>query len=150
MEKELEVGRPVWVKLPYGDFVVSATQPSVLFAGGTGITAFTAFVAGLKPNLEQPVFLAYGARSPELLIYRDMLERQAATVRGFSLSLFSEQSATGTQEGRLSLAHIWPLVEELPEADCYLSGPPQMVAALSADLRQRGVSAERIRIDAWE
>ena len=43
----------------------------VLFAGGTGITAFTAFLAGLTTDTDQSVTLAYGARTVSLLIYRD-------------------------------------------------------------------------------
>ena len=33
--------------MPYGDFVVDGRADVVLFAGGTGITAFTAFLEGL-------------------------------------------------------------------------------------------------------
>ena len=44
MERELAPGRTAWVKLPYGDFVVDPGSDAVLFAGGTGITAFTAFL----------------------------------------------------------------------------------------------------------
>jgi nucleoside-diphosphate-sugar epimerase len=32
----------------------------------------------------------------------------------------------------------------------YLSGPPQMLSAVTAQLRRRGVSMEGIRTDAWE
>jgi len=32
----------------------------------------------------------------------------------------------------------------------YLAGPPAMVAALSNELVQGGVSAARIKVDAWE
>ena len=42
-------GRNVWIKLPYGDFVIDDRDDVALFAGGTGITAFTAFLEGLSP-----------------------------------------------------------------------------------------------------
>jgi NAD(P)H-flavin reductase len=35
-------------------------------------------------------------------------------------------------------------------ADCYISGPPEMIKVVSAALRAHGVNSERIRIDAWE
>src|SRR4029077_3859539 len=38
MERELVPGARVWVKLPYGEFVVDASSDAVLFAGGTGVT----------------------------------------------------------------------------------------------------------------
>jgi ferredoxin-NADP reductase len=150
MEKELAVGRQVWVKLPYGDFVIDNTKPAVLFAGGTGITAYTTFIADLTPEYPHQVFLTYGARNPGLLIYRDMLEKQASSVPGFWLSLFSEQRAAGMHTGRLSLTPVWPLIEHMSGADCYISGPPEMIKVVSAALRAHGVNSERIRIDAWE
>jgi len=45
MKEELEVGRDVWVKPPYGHFVVSSApnEEGVLVAGGTGITSLACF-----------------------------------------------------------------------------------------------------------
>src|SRR5262245_43052696 len=68
MEQELATGRRVWVKMPYGDFVIDRAREAVLFAGGTGITAFTAFLEDLGPDSHVPVRLAYGARTDRLLI----------------------------------------------------------------------------------
>ena len=155
MEKELTVGRQVWVKLPYGEFVVSSTQPSVLLAGGTGITVFTAFIAGLKPDLERPVFLAYGARRPDLLIYRDLVEQQAVTTPSFRYAFFSDSvagvhpSSLILHPGPVSLAAVWPLLATPAESLFFLSGPPAMIQTVSSDLRVRGVSPDSIRIDAW-
>ena len=67
MESEAVEGREVWIKLPYGDFVVSGERDTALLAGGTGVTAFIAFLASLTPA-SRPVTQAYGARTPELLI----------------------------------------------------------------------------------
>jgi NAD(P)H-flavin reductase len=38
----------------------------------------------------------------------------------------------------------------LEDARYYLSGPPAMLQTLSQELRARGISADAIRIDAWE
>ena len=45
--------------MPYGDFVIDGAADVVLFAGGTGITAFTAFLEDLTPATH-----AVGRRSP--------------------------------------------------------------------------------------
>lgn len=37
VEKELAVGKEVWVKLSYGDFVINNNRNVVLFAGGTAL-----------------------------------------------------------------------------------------------------------------
>ena len=57
------------MKLPYGEFVVDSTRDAVLFAGGTGVTAFTAFLQSLQPEQAPRVLLFYGARKPELFVY---------------------------------------------------------------------------------
>src|SRR5688572_19443981 len=92
MEGELFEGREVWIKMPYGDFVIDGRGDVVLFAGGTGITAFTAFIEGLTPDTQQSVVLAYGARTSRLLIYRDVVERCAKNVPSMDASYFVEQA----------------------------------------------------------
>src|SRR6476469_4200804 len=47
MEAGLVPGREVWVKMPYGHFIIEPRGEVVLLAGGTGITAFTAFLEQL-------------------------------------------------------------------------------------------------------
>jgi ferredoxin-NADP reductase len=148
MERELEVGRDVWVKLPYGDFVVDSTQPAALFAGGTGITAFTAFLSGAATA--QPVLLAYGARMPELLLHRDLFERRAASGPLFQCRLFCEAPAPGTTLGFVSAKAVWPEWESRAGSTCYLSGPPAMLKTLTSELTSLGVRADRIKTDAWE
>ncbi|MBM3332338.1 FAD-dependent oxidoreductase [candidate division WOR-3 bacterium] len=156
MEQELTVGRQVWIKLPYGEFVVSPTQPSVLLAGGTGITAFTAFIAGMKPDHLQPVFVAYGARTPELLIYRNLVEQQAAAVPSFRYAFFSDSvalvqpSSLIPRPGPVSVATIWPLLATPAGSSFFVSGPPAMLKSVAADLQDRGILPTAIHTDAWE
>ena len=154
MERELAEGQWVWAKLPYGEFIVEDTSDAVLFAGGTGITAFTAFLDGLTPDLRHRVYLAYGARKRDLLIYRDMVERRAQMTAMLHTFFFIESAADELQPnetaGRLSVAGVWPQIQDPPAATWYLSGPPAMLKAISQDLHGRGVRADAIRIDAWE
>jgi len=160
MEKELVEGGQVWIKLPYGEFVVDNTRDLVLFAGGTGITAFTAFLNGLMPGSRHAVYLAYGARTRSLLIYRDLVQERAETVPSLHVSYFVEQDTETrlamkeTDElyniGRLSVAAIWSKIQGLRGATYYISGPPAMLQVISQDLRDMGIDAEAIKIDAWK
>jgi len=145
MERELAPGRSVWAKLPYGEFTVDAGRDAVLFAGGTGVTAFTAFLGSLPPDGAQRVALFYGARTPDLFVYGEYATGRAAEVPGLDVHLVCEAS-----DGRLSVDKAWPVIEAMHDPIIYLSGPPQMLAALTADLSARGVSLECIRTDAWE
>ena len=152
MESELVEGKEIWIKMPYGDFIIEGGPEVVLFAGGTGVTAFTAFLEDLAPSREQPVTLAYGARTSELLIYRDIVERCAARVPALQVSYFVEQHAPppGMSPGRVSVDAVWPRLRRPLDASYYISGPPPMLRGIARDLRARDISPEAIHIDAWE
>ena len=145
MERELAPGGSVWIKLPYGEFVVDPASDAVLFAGGTGITAFTAFLQSLTPERAPRVLLFYGARKPNLFVYGPLAETCARDVPSLTCSLVCEET-----DGRLQVDDAWPAIAALHDPLFYLSGPPPMLSALTAQLRGRGVSTEVIRTDAWE
>jgi ferredoxin-NADP reductase len=145
MEHELTPGGSAWVKLPYGEFVVDSARDAVLFAGGTGITAFTAFLQSLEAERAPRVLLFYGARKPSLFVYGPLAEACAREVPSLSCSLVCEET-----DGRLQVGSAWPAITTLHDPVFYLSGPPQMLAALTAQLSGRGVAMEVIRTDAWE
>jgi ferredoxin-NADP reductase len=145
MERELVPGADVWVKLPYGEFVVDGNRDAVLFAGGTGVTAFTAFLQSLIPDRGPRVVLLYGARKRGLFVYGDLAEARAREVRSLRCSLVCEET-----DGRLEVDAAWPVIEGLRSPVFYLSGPPPMLTALRGQLRGRGVPTDDVRIDAWE
>jgi len=165
MENELQEGRMVWIKLPYGDFVIQDTENVVLLAGGTGITAFTAFLENLTAEHQHMAYLIYGARNCELLIYRNMIEIQASLISRLKTFYFIENQHTlltkGTQltsqtqqphiiPGRLFLDAIWNRLENPRSATFYIAGPPAMIQALTGNLLKKGVTTEKIKVDAWE
>jgi len=156
MERELGEGTWVWVKLPYGDFVINGTGDVVLFAGGTGITAFTAFLNGLTPDFPNTVYLAYGARSRSLLIYRDLLQKLLGMVPQLQVFYFVERPDSSPEDkgdetiGCLSVQAVWPKIRDHLRAIYYISGPPPMLKTISHDLRGMGIRPDAIRIDAWE
>jgi ferredoxin-NADP reductase len=152
MESGLVEGKEVWIKMPYGDFIIERAPEVVLFAGGTGVTAFTAFLEDLAPGSEQPVTLAYGARTSELLIYREIVERCAGRVPALQVAYFVEQpdAPAGMNAGRISVDAVWPRLRRPLEAGYYISGPPAMLRGIGADLRARNISPEAIHVDAWE
>jgi ferredoxin-NADP reductase len=159
MESELKEGLRVWIKLPYGEFTIPGDSDIALFAGGTGITAFTAFLSGLNAEFPHRIYLAYGARSRNLLVYRETVAECAARMSRLTPFYFVEKTAEekhaaaaddNVTEGILSAAVVWPALAEPQSTKYYLSGPPRMLADLSADLRDRGISRENIFVDAWE
>jgi ferredoxin-NADP reductase len=163
MEQTLRTGGEVWVKMPYGDFVIDPGSDVVLLAGGTGISAFTAFIEGLEPGHPSQVSLVYGAREPGLLLFREMLLEQSRRVPNLRLLFFTESTneeftrsmaavhrAPECLEGRIALDQVWSRVKQPASGVFYLSGPPIMLSTLSQQLRTRGVPADSVRTDAWE
>jgi len=153
MESELTEGRSAWIKMPYGDFVVDGRADAVLFAGGTGVTAFTAFLEALPSDCPHQVMLAYGARTSDLLIYRDLVERCVARVPSAEVCYFVEGAtgaASGACPGRVSVDVVWPRLKRPQDTQYYIAGPPAMLRAIGDDLHRRNISSEAIHIDAWE
>ena len=130
MERELTPGGSAWVKLPYGEFVVDPDRDAVLFAGGTGITAFTAFLQSLTPDRAARVVLFYGARTFDLFVYGPLARARAREVPSLACHLVCEAT-----HGRLDVAAAWPEIVTFDNPLFYLSGPPAMLAALAAQLR---------------
>lgn len=145
MERAVVPGASVWVKLPYGEFVIDPGRDAVLFAGGTGITAFTAFLQSLTPETAPRVVLFYGARTADLFVYGPLVEACARSVPSLTCHLVCEET-----DGRLHAGAAASEAATLDDPAYYLSGPPQMLAALTAQLLERGVPAEAIKTDAWE
>jgi ferredoxin-NADP reductase len=164
MEQVLRVGCEVWIKLPYGEFVIDDASDAVLIAGGTGISAFTAFLEALTAHRAQAVTLFYGARTPALFLFQQMILAQLAAVPNFSAMFFTETPdyafaqrmaalprAPQCFTGRISLNSVLsPQSSDPPSAVFYLSGPPVMLKALGVELISRRVAPERVRTDAWE
>lgn len=165
MEQELCEGAEVWVKLPYGDFVIDDAADAVLIAGGTGISAFTALIESLSPAASRSVTLIYGARNADLLLFGEMLLRQHAAVPRFHLVFFTESPSEAFASrmaalpraplclpGRIDPARFLPPATALcpPQARYYLSGPPVMLKTLASQLPAAGVAQDAIHTDAWE
>ena len=151
MGSELRTGAQVWVKMPYGEFIVNAENDVCLLAGGTGVTAFTAFLPGLGADHAHPVYLFYGARRPDLLIYRPLVESAAAKCPNLHPYFLAEEGEDpGCTSGRINLDQIWHTLPDPQTLVYYLSGPPIMLKTLSAALAERCIPATRILTDAWE
>jgi len=143
MEKELFVGRQVWLKLPYGDFIVekhiAEGQHAVFIAGGTGISPFIPyFHQAVEQGFSNPVSIYYGIRDKEHFLYKPVLE---------DVSSFAEVYIV---EGLFDIQAISKTVASTVNSVCFVSGPPNMIQAFQKELGEQGFPPESIIIDAWE
>lgn len=158
MFSELSQGSRVWLKLPYGSFCPNAEASGrmVMLAGGSGITPFVSYLewaAAAQPNAA--IDLHYGARSPNLLIYRPIIEKcQAAGLRDLRARYYVEQASPSECDsaitvGRLSAEAAWRDLSTPSSCHFYLSGPKAMIDAFRTQLHQLGASPESVLSDDW-
>jgi len=160
MEKELKEGKWVWTKMPYGDFIIRDNCNVVLIAGGTGITAFISFINGLSSTFPKKVFLAYGVRNPDLLLYLPTIIDKLNICKQFQAFFFIERTdedagslkvlSNSFMKGVISIDRICSLLENSNDLKFYIAGPPEMVQHTVNNLRNRSISNEMISVDAWE
>jgi ferredoxin-NADP reductase len=163
MSRELHEGKNVWLKLPYGNFVIDAStetgQSVVLVAGGTGISPFISF---LQKELACPsnrrVHLIYGIKNPALFQFSDVLKDCKQKVPGFSMDIFVEEAGNeafifdGVKPAQsiIDIDHVWKKGNELNNPVFFLSGPPGMIQSFKKELSGRGILQSDIKIDEWE
>ena len=81
---------------------------------------------------------------------RSVIRGQRSEDRGRKTVVSDRASILRFFPGRISLETVWARLPTPITKVYYLSGPPVMLTALGADLRDRGVPSDRIRTDAWE
>jgi len=164
MEKSLEPGKEVWLKLPYGDFTVEkniqADQDIVLVAGGTGISPFIPYLDALVTAGKSAVslYLYYGVRLPSLLLFSPLLARCMEVLPTFRANIFIENETSDgamlpgarKEQGRLSIDAIYEETRGLNSPVYFLSGPQIMISAFRRRLEEKGVARDNIKIDEWE
>ncbi|MBT4640210.1 MAG: FAD-dependent oxidoreductase [Deltaproteobacteria bacterium] len=163
MSDQLEVGGEVWLKLPYGDFIIEKNieedQDIILIAGGTGLSPYLSY---LEEQVNSPgnrkIHLVYGVRKERHILNENLLCNCLDSVDGFKLEIFMETESNGKlfnqnvqpKSGMITLDHILKIGVELEKPVFFLSGPIVMIQSFKAGLREAGIPLARIRIDEWE
>ena len=152
--RELDVGSQVWMKGPYGEFIVKAEakRDTALIAGGTGISPFVAFMESLSVSgLEGRACLHYGARTEGLLAFKGLADSCTRLYAQFESKYYAEQGAgEGVVSGKIDIDAVCRNLEDVSNTVFYLCGPPRMIEAFAARLKSAyEVDQACIRIDDW-
>lgn len=154
----MQVGDELEVSAPRGQFYLDSRRDDalVLVAGGIGVTPLVSMAATLaEQNDTRPIYFFYGVRNSREQPFRDQLQeigRQHPNFHQFvaySQPLAEDRPQRDFQHrGRLSVEYLQSV---LPHAMCdyYLCGPGGMMDELVSGLMSAGVSAERIRYEAF-
>lgn len=159
MEAELKVGKEVWLKYPYGDFIIdnhtTDGKPAVLIAGGTGVSPYLPYLLkSSREDLLGNVALYYGVREPAHMLFEGQFREVSERQPRFKLVMYLEQGSRDgftCRNGRLNIEDIKSdSGAAFASSVFFLSGPPLMIKKFRADLMAAGISQEQIKIDEWE
>jgi ferredoxin-NADP reductase len=133
MRQYLAEGQKVWLKLPYGDFIIEKglepNRPIILIAGGTGIAPYIPYLLDEANAMQgRSVSLFYGVRDPSLLIFDDELKEAENRMDGLRIFLYSEEHSDDRlfSHGRISYSDILEEGRRLGKPVYFISGPPAM------------------------
>jgi predicted ferric reductase len=141
--QSIEPGVMARVHGAFGNFLADRpSSPQLWVAGGIGITPFLAQLrAG---QLKQRTLLLYLYRAEADAAFLEEIRAMAANSPNFSVQTI----ATGKDVPDLNI--ILPDAAALAQHDCYLCGPPGMVAGLRRSLRDRGITPRHIHFENFE
>lgn len=137
----LQAGDTLKVKGPKNDFPLheadaSAEAPTVLIAGGIGITPIAAMATALKAA-GRPFVLHYSGRSRDQLAYADELYAQ-----------FGEQLVLHCDDDPSCCFNLAALLDSLDTAQhLYICGPKGMIDALIEGSKTRGWPADHVHFE---
>lgn len=144
MEKTLQKGCVVWLKLPYGDLFTREhnKKNTVFISGGTGITPFLSlFTDSSFADYNYPILFA-GFADRTMNLYCCEIERAKVINPTFFFDYVYE-----AEKGYINLDDV--LNKADLESTYYISGPPFMIKSFKESLLKNGVSLCQILTDDW-
>ena len=127
----------------FGSFLADRTSlPQLWVAGGIGITPFLAQLR--VGQIKQPTLLLYLYRAEADAAFLEEIRVMAANNPNLSLRTV----ATGKDVPDLNI--LLPDATAMAQHDCYLCGPPGMVAGLRKALPNRGITPRHIHFENFE
>ncbi|MFE2356664.1 ferredoxin reductase [Streptomyces parvulus] len=126
-----------------GFFAWPGDRPALLLGAGSGVVPLMSMIRHHRARgLTVPLRLLVSARGPEELIYAGEFGAETTPV-------FTRSAPAGTPVGRLTAAHLAPLLAEPPEDgwEAYVCGSNAFAEHASRLLVAGGQPVERIRIE---
>lgn len=126
-----------------GFFAWPGDRPALLLGAGSGVVPLMSMVRHHRARgLTVPLRMLVSARGPEELIYADEFGPETTPV-------FTRSAPAGTPVGRLTAAHLAPLLSDPPAGgwEAYVCGSNAFAEHASRLLVAGGQPVERIRIE---
>ncbi|MBI4018115.1 MAG: FAD-dependent oxidoreductase [Candidatus Aenigmarchaeota archaeon] len=151
---QLRVGDVIDASGPFGGFTIADGPRHLFVAGGIGITPFRSMIKfATDRKLQQEITLLYSNKVPEEIAFRDELEKwrqQNENLKVVHTITRPEESAE-KWNGRTGRVDAGLIKENLDaETVVYVCGPPAMVDAILALLKDMDVPEQRTRAEKFE
>ena len=156
LHDHLQIGAPVRVSGPLGDFTLDAHPATrhLLLSAGSGATPMMSMARTLH-DLGGPhdVVFVHSARSPADIVFRDELEQMHASGTGIAVATVCETDPGDPtwrgEVGRLTRTMIERLVPDLHEREIFVCGPPPYLESVLALLDEAGVDPGRVHRESF-
>lgn len=138
---DLKPGTRVIIDGPHGAFTAGhATQAGILLiAGGIGITPIRALGEELILRGRDVILLYFNRTRGGIVFERELAELAAASAKFKVIHILSDDPTWSGEKGRIDRDRVARLVPDVAEREVFLCGPPPMMKAALALLRQLGV-----------
>lgn len=146
----LDVRDTVTTSAPYGYFYPEERDdtPLVLVAGGIGITPCFSIIKELLTKKDQrQIHLLYSNQTEKDIIFADEINQFSKENNNFSVTHFITRESPQNinyQSGRMSGARILSQTQHLTKPEFFLCGSSQFTRSLWTDLKNNGVTPERM------
>jgi ferredoxin-NADP reductase len=138
---------------PIGDFVLRENRPAILVAGGIGVTPLKGMAEyATDSELPIPIRLVYSSRSEDEIAYRAELAKLESENPHFSVwhTLTGAPAADWRGvTGRIDRNLVRDPARDLVDPVYYVSGTPSMVLDAWHLLREEGIPADSIEVEAF-
>lgn len=139
---ELKEGMKVSMAGPVGSFYLKEASPTILIAGGIGITPFRSILKQIEvegKRTEKPIYLLY-MDSKKSYLFKDELDGIANT----SISVTYLDSRNALQQ---EIDKSFSLYKNTGKY--FIAGPKSMVGSISSYLQKNNISKRNIKKDAF-
>ena len=149
-----KIGDTLIVEGGSGDFHYTGDEPHpiALIAGGIGITPIASIIRYIdKSGLQVPTTLVYSASAPSELLFREEFEAMKVRNPRFRTFFTVTRSHSEQWSGSKRRIDAAALREAGVNANhlCYICGPPEMIGAMLAALKEIDVPEERLHYEQW-
>jgi len=151
--KIVALGTEFDLEAPWGELTLHSDTriPAVFLTGGIGITPVRSIVLqATHDRLAHPLFLFYSNRTPKDAAFLDELTSAQRQNPNFTLTATMTEANNTQWSGETGYIDEAMLKRHLPDLMhpiYYLTGPPEMVAAMQKLLKNAGVKETNIRAE---